>query len=239
MLHAEGPLCSIDLDRREYHTEDVDDVLAEYVGGRGVGTALAHERIPFDVDPLGSENRLYFATGPLQVSTMSFTGRTNATGVSPLTDGLVSSNAGGFVSRNLADTGYAAVELVGETDEPLIVHVRDDGVEFEAVPDLWGAEVPVITEYVDDRGLEANNVAAIGPAGENAVRFASIMTSESRAFGRGGLGAVLGSKNVKAVTFEGDSRPEIDIDDVAADIHREAAESDSIMKRQGTTSVTD
>ncbi|MFW5903253.1 MAG: aldehyde ferredoxin oxidoreductase family protein [Halolamina sp.] len=239
MLHAEGPLCSIDLDRREYHTEDIDDVLAEYVGGRGVGTALAHERIPFDVDPLGPENRLYFATGPLQVSTMSFTGRTNATAVSPLTNGLASSNAGGFVSRNLADTGYAAVELVGESDEPVIVHVRDDGVEFEPVPDLWGAEVPAVTEHVEDRRLDADNVAAIGPAGENAVRFASIMTSESRAFGRAGMGAVMGSKHVKAITFEGDSRPEIEIDDVAAEIHREAAESDSIMKRQGTTSVTD
>jgi len=98
MLHAEGPLCTIDLDRQEYHTEGIDDVLEAYVGGRGVATALAHERIPFDVDPLGSANRLYFATGPLQVSTMSFTGRTNATAVSPLTNGLASSNAGGVVA---------------------------------------------------------------------------------------------------------------------------------------------
>jgi aldehyde:ferredoxin oxidoreductase len=239
MLHTDGPLCSIDLETREYHTEDIDDVLADYVGGRGVATALAHERVPFDADPLGPENRLYFATGPLQVSTMSFTGRTNATAVSPLTDGLASSNAGGFVSRHLADTGYGAVELVGESDDPVIVHVTDEGVEFEPVPDLWGADVPAVTDHVEDRGLDEDNVAAIGPAGENEVRFAAIMTTESRAFGRGGLGAVLGSKHVKAVTFEGDSRPEIEVDAVAGEIHREAAQSDSIMKRQGTTSVTD
>ena len=240
MLHAEGPLLSIDLSGRESRTEDVDDVLSEFVGGRGVATRLAHERVPFDVDPLGPDNRLYFATGPLQISNMSFTGRMNATAVSPLSDGLASSNAGGFLSRNFADAGYAAVELTGAADELVVVHVTDEGVEFEAVPELEGALVSEVTEAMADRhGLGADNVASIGPAGENEVRFASIMTTDTRAFGRGGLGAVLGSKNVKAVTFEGDSRPDIDVPDVASEIHREAAENDHIMKRQGTTSVTD
>ncbi len=118
---------------------------------------------------------------------MSFTGRMNCTGVSPLTDGLLSSNAGGFMSRNFADTGYSAVELTGESDELVILHVRDDGVEFEAVPDLAGATVPETLEYLDaEHGIEADQTAVIGPAGENRVRFASIMTSGERAFGRGG-----------------------------------------------------
>jgi len=239
MLAAKGPLLSIDLTAGTAETEDIDGVLASFVGGRGVATRLAHERIPFDAEPFGPENRLYFATGPMQQSTMSFTGRMNATAVSPLTNGLASSNAGGFMSRNFADTGYSAVELRGERDELTVVHVTDEGVEFEAAPELAGAVVSEVTEHVAGDGMDAENIAAIGPAGENRVRFASIMTTESRAFGRGGLGAVMGAKNLKAITFSGDSPPDIEVPDVQMEIHREAATSDHIMKRQGTTAVTD
>jgi aldehyde:ferredoxin oxidoreductase len=163
------------------------------------------------------------------------------TGLSPLTDGLVSTNAGGYVSRNIADTGYSAVEITGTSDELIGVHVTDEGVEFEPVPELAAAPVSAVSEYVaEHHGLGAENVAAIGPAGENRVRFASVMTFDHRAFGRGGLGAVLGSKNVKFVTFEGDSRPEIELpEEVQRDIQREAAESDDRMKRQGTTGGTE
>jgi len=118
--------------------------------------------------------------------------------------------------------------------------VRDDGVEFEAVPDLAGATVSETTGYLDDeRDIPSDRTAVIGPAGENEVRFASIMTTEERAFGRGGLGAVLGSKNVKAVTFGGDSAPGLSINATANEIHREAATEDHIMKEQGTVAVMD
>jgi aldehyde:ferredoxin oxidoreductase len=239
MLSVEGPLCRVDVGARETRTEAVDSVLESFIGGRGVATKLAHERIPFDADPFGPENSLFFTTGPMQTSSMSFTGRMNCTGISPLTGGLLSSNAGGFMSRHFADTGYAAVEVTGQSDELLIVHVTDEGVEFEPVPDLEGATVPETTAYVEEEhGLDSEHVACIGPGGENRVRFASIMTTESRAFGRGGLGAVLGAKNLKAITFEGDSRREVEIPPLQMDVHREAATSDHIMKEQGTTSVT-
>ncbi|ADQ68641.1 aldehyde:ferredoxin oxidoreductase [Halogeometricum borinquense DSM 11551] len=240
MLHAEGPLLSINVGERETNAVDVSDVLESYIGGRGVATRLAHERIPYDVDPYGSENRVLFTTGPMQASKMSFTGRMNCTAVSPLTEGLLSSNAGGFMSRHFAATGNSAVEFVGESDELVVVHVSDQGVEFEAVPNLAGATVPETVEYLDsEHGIGADQTAIIGPAGENRVRFASIMTSEERAFGRGGLGAVLGSKNVKAVTFGGDSAPDIEIPDEQMEIHREAATDDHIMKEQGTVAVMD
>ncbi len=240
MLHTEGPLLSIDLTEHSHETETIDDVRSNFIGGRGVGTKLAFDRVPFDADPLGAENRLFFATGPVQASRMSYTGRTNATALSPLTGGLCSSYAGGFVSRNLAGTGYGAIELGGKSDEPLAIHVTDQRVEFETVPDLEGALVSELTEYVErEHDLTAEHTVAIGPAGENLVRFAAIMTTESRAFGRGGLGAVMGSKNVKAITFEGDSAPDIEIPDTQNEVHREAATDDHIMKRQGTTSVTD
>ena len=240
MLHATGPLLSVDLDAREAAEADIDDALGEFVGGRGVATKLAFDRVPFDVDPLGSENRVYLSTGPLQHSQMSFTGRMNMTSVSPLTGGLASSNAGGFLSRNFTATGYAAVELRGASDAPLAVHVRDDGVTFEEVPDLAEAEVPEVSEWAAaEHGLDPEHLACIGPAGEHLVRYACVMTSETRAFGRTGLGAVLGSKNVKVLTFDGDSEADVAIDPIQTDVHREAATSDHIMKRQGTTSVTE
>jgi len=241
MRHAEGSLLTIDLDGRTTTATDVGDELATFVGGRGIATKLAHDRIPFDADPFGPGNRVYFSTGPLQQSGMSFTGRMNCTGLSPLTDGLVSANAGGFVSRNFVGTGHSVVEIAGAADELLALHVTDDGVEFEPVPDLEGATVPEVTGYVQsEHDLDSEHVACIGPAGENRVRFACVMTSETRAFGRGGLGAVLGSKNVKLVTFEGDSAPDVDLPQgVQSEVHREAATADDLFKRQGTTGDTE
>ncbi len=241
MKHAQGPVLTIDVGSRTTETTDIDGSLSEFIGGRGLNTRLAYERIPFDADPFGPENRLFFATGPMQYSRTSFTGRMSATAVSPLTDGLLSSNAGGFLSRNFTGTGYAAVEIVGTDEGPLAVHVRDDGVEFEDIPGLAEATVPEVSEYMATaHDLDPEQIACIGPAGENLVRFASIMTSEQRAFGRGGLGAVLGAKGVKAITFEGDAAEQVEVDwpAEAAEIHQEAATSDHIMKRQGTTSVT-
>ncbi|WP_306058376.1 aldehyde ferredoxin oxidoreductase C-terminal domain-containing protein [Natronococcus wangiae] len=241
MLHATGPLLTVDVGERTATETEIDDLLETRVGGRAAATALAHERIPFDADPFGPENRAYLSTGPLQQSRMSFTGRMNMTGLSPLTDGLVSTNAGGYLSRNFVATGLGVLELAGESDEPLAVHVTDEGVEFEEVPELEGATVPETSDYVaDSRDLGAEHCIAIGPAGENLVRFASVMTFDSRAFGRGGLGAVLGAKNVKCVTFDGDVEPPLEIPNPPEmDVHREAAQSDDLMRRQGTTGGTE
>lgn len=240
MRHATGPLLSIDVTDRTVDTEDIEDVLEAFIGGRGVCTKLATDRISVDADPFGPENRLYFATGPMQFSQMSFTGRMNATALSPLTNGMLSTNAGGFLSRNFTGAGYSAVEITGASDELLAVHVTDEGVEFEDVSDLAGATVTEVDDYMRDaHGLDDDHVACIGPAGENRVRFASVMTTEHRAFGRGGLGAVLGSKNVKAITFAGDAAPQVEMPDVTGEIHREAATADHPMKKSGTTSVTE
>ena len=241
MLHAQGPLLTLDLTERTATRTQIDDILERFIGGRGVATALAHDRIPFDADPFGPENRAYLATGPLQLSRTSFTGRMSMTALSPLTDGLVSTNAGGYLSREFAGTGISTLEIAGESDELLIAHVTDEGVDFEPVPHLAEATVPEVSEHVAETcGLGPENCITIGPAGENLVRFASVMTYDSRAFGRGGLGAVLGSKNLKAVTFDGDAHPEIEIPDPPAmDVHREAATSDDRMKRQGTTGGTE
>ena len=241
MIHNRGPLLSIDVGERTAETESIAEVNETFMGGRGVGTKLAHDRIPFDADPLGPENRLVFAIGPLQTSNTSFTGRMSCTGLSPLTDGLLSSNAGGYMSRPFAATGNAAVEIAGASDDLVGVHVTDEGVEFEAVDELAGATTSETLEHIEDtHGLDEGHTAIVGPAGENGVRFANIITSESRAFGRGGLGAVLGAKNVKFLTFDGDSAPEIELnEELGAEIHKEASTSGSPMKDAGTVSVSD
>lgn len=241
MIRATGPLLSLDVGERAVTETNIDSVLETHVGGRAAATALAHERIPFDADPFGPENSAYLSTGPLQQSKMSFTGRMNMTGLSPLTDGLVSSNAGGYLSRNFVSTGISVLEVTGKSDELLGIHVTDDGVTFEEVSELEEATVPAVSEYLETtHDLGAEHCIAIGPAGENLVRFASVMTFDSRTFGRGGLGAVLGSKNVKFVTFEGDIEPQVEIPDPPEmDVHREAAQSDDPMRRQGTAGGTE
>ena len=241
MLHAEGPLLTVDVGTQEVSTENIDEVLSSFIGGRGVATKLAHDRIPFDADPFGPENRVYVSSGPLQYSQTSFTGRMNMTGLSPLTDGLLSTNAGGYVSRNFLGTGHPVLELTGASDELVFLHVTEDGVEFEEVPELEEATVPEVTEYANEHhDLEAEHLISIGPAGENLVRFACPMTFNSRAFGRGGLGAVMGSKNVKAISFQGDALPDGPIDEeVEREIHQRAATSDDNMKNQGTAGGTE
>lgn len=241
MIHTEGPLLTVDVSSGELTETGIDDVLESFIGGRGVGTKLAHDRIPFEADPYGVENSVIFAPGPLQTSMMSFTGRMSVTGLSPLTDGLLSSNAGGFMSRPFVGTGFAAIEITGKSDELVGVHVTDSGVTIEPVSNLEGATVSETVEYIEEEhDLGPEHTAVIGPAGENQVRYASIMTSESRAFGRGGLGAVLGAKNVKFLTVDGDSTPDIGLDDeLIMEIHREAAQSESPMKDAGTVSVAE
>ncbi|MDR9432097.1 MAG: aldehyde ferredoxin oxidoreductase C-terminal domain-containing protein, partial [Natronomonas sp.] len=163
-------------------------------------------------------------------------------GLSPLTSGLLSTNAGGFLSRHFSATGAVCVEILGESDELLAVHVTGDGVEFEEVSELAGATVPETSVAMEERhGLGSEHLITVGPAGENLVRYASLMTSNSRAFGRGGLGAVLGAKRVKTVSFDGDTKLAVSgfDDEVASTIHGDAAVSDSMMKRQGTTSGVD
>ena len=241
MLHAKGTLLTIDLTDQTVEVSEIDDLLREYIGGRGAATKLAHDRIPFDADPLGSENRLYISTGPLQNSQMSFTGRMNVTTLSPLTDGLASTNAGGYLSRNFTGTGHSVVELVGSADELTAIHITDEGVEFEDASDLEGATVSEVSERINEtHGLDSENLVTIGPAGENFVRYASIMTFDSRAFGRGGTGAVMGSKNVKTISFSGDAEMDVEIPDgISGEVHRDAATKDHMMKRQGTTSGVD
>ena len=239
MLHVDGPLLSIDVTDRTTTVTDISEECERFVGGRGLGTKLAHDRIPFDADPFGPENRLFFTLGPMQSTNMSFTGRMNATSLSPLTDGMASSNAGGFTSRPMAKTGYSAVEFVGESDELVAVHVADDEVTFEPVPELRGATVAETGEYMDDaHGIGENRLIVTGPAGENLVRYAAIVTSGSRIFGRGGLGAVLGSKNVKAISFDGDAELDVDLGEVRDEVNYRARTYDHEMKRSGTNSVT-
>ncbi len=241
MLHAEGPLLAIDVSTCEVMHHDIDPLLQQTIGGRATATYLAHDRIPFDADPFGPDNRIYLSTGPLQLSQMSFTGRMNMTGLSPLTNGLVSTNAGGYLSRNFANTGISVLEVTGSSDELIAIHVRDDDVWFESIPELEEATVPEVSDHMTEaHDLGPEHCIAIGPAGEHLVRYASVLTFNSRAFGRGGLGAALGAKGVKCVTFDGETPPDIEIPtSVTSTVHREAAQSDSRMKRQGTTGGTE
>nr|WP_083252646.1 aldehyde ferredoxin oxidoreductase N-terminal domain-containing protein [Haladaptatus sp. W1] len=133
MLHAKGSLLTIDVSDRSTSTTDIGDALSQFIGGRGIATKLAHDRIPFNADPLGPKNRAYISAGPLQQSQMSFTGRMNMTGLSPLTNGLLSTNAGGYLSRNFVGTGYSVVEIIASVTSGTVACARS-GTSSNSTP---------------------------------------------------------------------------------------------------------
>ncbi|MCS6907763.1 MAG: aldehyde ferredoxin oxidoreductase family protein [Anaerolineales bacterium] len=175
-----------------------------FVGGRNFILHYLLTQTPPRIDPLGPQNLLIFAAGVLSGTVLPGTGRHAIGAKSPLTGALASSEAGGWWGSELKRAGYDAVVIHGRAAEPVYLLIRDREVELHSAKHLWGKTTAdtqdALREAVGDEKLR---VACIGPAGENLVRYASVMHDVSRAAGRSGIGAVMGSKNLKAVAVRG------------------------------------
>jgi aldehyde:ferredoxin oxidoreductase len=176
-------------------------LLRKFIGGKGLGLALLCE-LDRSRDPLDPENPLIFLTGPLTGTTITTSNRSCVVTRSPLTGGFLDSHAGGHFGTAIRGAGYDYIIIRGKSEVPVYLKVNPEGVELEDAGDLWGkgcyeTEDIIRKEHPDSR------VASIGPAGENLVKFACISTDKYRQFGRGGAGAVMGSKNLKALVMEG------------------------------------
>lgn len=214
MKGMHNKLLSIDLSAESSEETNIDDsVLADYLGGRGLGVKLFTSMVGATTDPLSADNRLVFATGPLTGSIVPTSGRFSLVTKSPLTGLILYSNTGGNVGPALKSTGYDGLVITGRLAEPSYLLISETG-ESLIVPceDLWGLD----TQETQSRLVSAISgrfhSLMVGPAGENGVLFASIMNDGNhRAFGRGGSGAVMGAKNLKAIAIKlGKARPEID-----------------------------
>lgn len=180
------------------------DLAREFIGGRGYNAKLLWDLIKPGIDALGPDNALIFGVGPLTGTGVPSSGRTSVTCKSPATGLYLKTNVGGAWGGHLKYAGYSHVVITGYSERPVYLWVDDDNVEFRDAAHLWGRDVletnALIKEELGDPEIK---VACIGPGGENLVGFAAIMMSNYNAAGRGGAGAVMGSKGLKAIAVRG------------------------------------
>ncbi len=200
-----GKWLYVDLTTGKIEPREYDPALAEnYLGGNGFGARLLWENVGPEVAPLSAENLLIFATGPL-VGTLAPNGcRMEVIAKSPLTGIYGDANAGGFFGPELKFAGWDAIVFTGRADRPVYLAISDGQVELRDADELWGLTTSQTETAIRQTWSDPQvKVAAIGPAGENGVRFASIQVTSQRSLGRCGLGAVMGSKHLKAIGVRG------------------------------------
>ena len=171
----------------------------EYLGGRGLGIKLMSELANPTVDPFSSDNILVFATGPLTGTTVPMSGHYSIITKSPLTYTIFDSNAGGHFAKSMKSAGIDALIITGRSEIPVYLSIYDEDVDIVDADHLWGKDTRETTSVLKEKG----NVACIGRAGEKKVRFANFVNDNLYSSGRGGHGAVAGSKNLKAVVVKG------------------------------------
>jgi aldehyde:ferredoxin oxidoreductase len=196
-----GKILRVDLTTGTISTEPLpQDLARQYLGGRGLATKLFCDEVDPTVDPLSADNKLLMATGTLTGTSAPTGGRYMVVTKGPLTGAIASSNSGGFFGAKLKDAGYDILIFEGKAATPVYLKIVDDKAELVEASELWGQDVDKTTGFLLDQiGDASAKVACIGPAGENLSLIASIMNDKGRAAGRSGVGAVMGSKNLKAV----------------------------------------
>jgi aldehyde:ferredoxin oxidoreductase len=195
----------IDLGTGQIKTAPIPiEVRKFYLGGRGLDMYLLYNHLEPGVDPLGPENVLTVSAGILVGTPASASARTHVGAKSPLTGYIGSSNMGGFFSPELRWAGFDHLVIKGKADHPTYLWIHDGEIEFRDASDLWGEDIHATQELIrEDLNDPEVKALCIGVAGENLVRFASVMTGVKNAAGRTGMGAVMGSKNLKAIAARG------------------------------------
>lgn len=177
-----------------------------FIGARGLASKMLSDEIDPKIDPLSPANKLMFAPGPLTGTFAPSVGRFDVVCKAPLTGLIAASSSGGTFGAEMKYAGYDMIIFEGAAKNPVYVWIKDDVVEIHDASAVWGKNVPDTTDALRAMTDEDAKVACIGPAGEKKVLFAAIMNEMGRAAGRSGVGAVMGSKNLKAVVVQG-SKP--------------------------------
>jgi len=200
-----GKILRIDLTNRKVTSEPLNkDWAQKYIGQRGLASKYLVEEVDPKCDPLGPDNKLIFATGPLTGTSASTGGRYSVITKGALTNAIACSNSGGYWGPELKFAGWDMVILEGQASSPVYITIFDDKVELHDAGEIWGKSVWHADEWLKTRHQDPMlHVAAIGIAGEKQVLFAGIVNDLHRAAGRSGVGAVMGSKNVKAIAVRG------------------------------------
>ncbi len=204
-----GKLLRVNLESEKITVEEPDEsYYKHYLGGRGIIIQTLLTEVPRHADPLGAENKLIFATGPLTGHKFIGSGRSAVGTKSPLTGAYGEAMAGGLWGVELKRAGYDAVIIEGKAKTPVYIWIHNNTIEIKDAGKIWGFEVGKATEWFQgdiDEGRYRS--AVIGPGGENQVRYANIIADYTHSFSRCGVGAVMGSKKLKAVVVKGDKLP--------------------------------
>lgn len=241
-----GKILRVNLTEKRIEKKDLDVQLAkEWLGGRGFIAKILYDELPKGVDPLSPENKLVIATGPLSGTFWPSAAKVVFGTKSPLTGGYGDSNLGGFLMAELKYAGYDMVILEGRSREPLYLFIDDDIVELRDAKPYWGKGALELERQLKREIGESFQFATIGPAGENLVRYANINHEFGRQAGRCGMGAVMGSKGLKAVAVHGTGGIPLYDPDALVRITKGALKhiiSQPYFKRfrlYGTTDITD
>jgi aldehyde:ferredoxin oxidoreductase len=199
-----GRLLRVDLTKGKTAVQEYSDDLARrFVGGRGFAVKLLWDELKPGTDPLSAESMLIFATGPLTGFVLPNSGKMVVAGKSPLTGGYGDGNLGTQASPNLRKSGLDAVVIKGKAEKPSYLLIEDDNYEFRDAADLWGLDAFKAEAKLKEEHGRASGALLIGPAGENLARISTVVSQEGRAGGRPGMGALMGSKNLKALVIHG------------------------------------
>jgi aldehyde:ferredoxin oxidoreductase len=199
-----GTILRIDLSNRRVTREPLDMELAEkLVGGRGLTSYLLYREIDPAIDPLRPENKLMFGTGPLTGTGAVAAARYVVVCKAPLTGTIACSNSGGFFGPEMKFAGYDVIVFEGKADRPVYVWIQDDKVEFRSAEKLWGKSPAETDDIVRAETSPLAKVACIGPGGEKLSLLSGVINDRVRLAARSGVGAVMGSKNLKAVAVHG------------------------------------
>ncbi len=215
-----GKTVTIDLTGGKIEETKSDSrILKFFIGGRGLGVKLYYDTVDPNIDPLSPENILIFATGPLTGTAAPMSGRHVMVSKSPLTGTILDSSSGGFFGKELKFAGIDALIIKGKAMEPVYMYIKNDDIEILSADELWGKNVRACTE----RLLSKGRVACIGRSGERLVPMANVMNDYFHACGRGGLGAVMGSKLLKAIVVKGNKKPTISDEEAFGKARQEAS----------------
>ena len=200
-----GKVLRVNLSKKEILTEPLTEELRyNFIGGRGINSKILYDETGPNTDPLGPENRLIIGAGPLTGTPVPTSGRYTVTAKSPLTGILGDGNAGGTFGAELKYAGYDHLIIRGRSEKPVYLLIDDDNVKLKDARHLWGKntfETEIILK--EELGNTEIHVLSIGQAGENMVKIAGVISDEEHAAARCGMGAVMGSKNLKAIAVRG------------------------------------
>ena len=220
-------LLRIDLSNRSYEVEDIpQETLRKHIGGRGLGSYLLYRSVPPRADPLGEENHLIFTAGPASGTGLSYSSKVNINTKSPLTGIYLYSISSGILAHQMRKAGFWAIDIRGMAESPTHLLVENQKVFFKDATSIWGLETAEAQKRILGSHLSRNAATVgIGPAGEQLNRYAALFTEGAlyRCFGRGGAGAVMGSKKLKGMVVTGDGDAEVGDEARFGELKREIA----------------